>query len=115
MTICNATDSTTCIEQATGSGHYVMPDFTDRGYAIYPLYFLQAQAFLDSPELDIEGSAPNQLAAVYSNNGYAPVVINGGQLILGSAGTAYLAINGGAPFIDMGTLFGGSSPAECST
>src|SRR5690242_8056013 len=73
-----------CIGQATGSGHYIMPDFSDRGYAIYPLYFAQAQAILDSPELDVEDSAPNQLAAVYSNGGYAPVVINGGQLFTGS-------------------------------
>lgn len=101
-----------CVGQATGSGHYIMPDFTDRGYAVYPLYFLQAQALLDSPELDIEAAAPNQLAAVYSNGGYAPVVINGGQLIVGNTGAAYLAINGGAPFIDTGTQFGGNTPAE---
>jgi hypothetical protein len=101
-----------CIGQATGSGHYVMPDFSDRGYAMYPLYFLQAQAILDSPELDIEDTAANQLAAVYSNGGYAPVVINGGQLSSGSTGAAFLAINGGAPFIVAGTLFGGGSPAE---
>jgi hypothetical protein len=101
-----------CIGQATGSGHYIMPDFTDRGYAIYPLYFLQAQAILDSPELDIEDTAANQLATVYSNGGYAPVIINGGQLFSGSTGAAYLAINGGAPFIIAGTLFGGGSPAE---
>ena len=102
----------TCIEQASGSGHYIMPDFSDRGYAIYPLVFYEAQALLESPELDIEDSAPNNLAAVYSGGGYAPVVINGGQLTLGSTGTAYLAINGGAPFIDMGTMFSGGSPAE---
>lgn len=102
----------TCIEQATGSGHYIMPDFSDRGYAVYPLAFLQAQALLHSPELDIEDTAANQLAAVYSNGGYAPVVINGGQLFSGSTGAAYLAINGGAPFIVAGTLFAGGSPAE---
>ena len=102
----------TCIEQASGSGHYVMPDFSDRGYAIYPLAFMQAQAVVDSPELDIEDTAANQLASVYSNGGYAPVVINGGQLTLGSSGAAYLAINGGAPFIVAGTLFSGGSPAE---
>jgi hypothetical protein len=89
-----------------------MPDFSDRGYAVYPLAFLQAQALLDSPELDIEDTAANQLAAVYSNGGYAPVVINGGQLFSGSTGAAYLAINGGAPFIVAGTLFAGGSPAE---
>ena len=102
----------TCIEQATGSGHYIMPDFSDRGYAVYPLAFMQGQAVLDSPELDIEDTAANQLAAVYSNGGYAPVIINGGQLFSGSTGAAYLAINGGAPFIVAGTLFGGGSPAE---
>jgi hypothetical protein len=102
----------TCIEQATGSGHYIMPDFSDRGDAIYPLAFMQAQAILDSPELDIEDTAAGQLAAVYSNGGYAPVVINGGQLTLGSSGAAYLAINGGAPFIVSGTLFDGGTPAE---
>jgi len=101
-----------CIGQATGSGHYIMPDFSDRGYAVYPLYFLQAQALLDSPELDIEDTAANQLASVYSNGGYAPVIINGGQLTSGSIGAAYLAINGGAPFIVSGTLFEGGSPAE---
>ena len=102
----------TCIEQATGSGHYIMPDFSDRGYAVYPLAFMQGQAVLDSPELDIEDTAANQLAAVYSNGGYAPVIINGGQLFSGSTGAAYLAINGGAPFIVAGTLFAGGSPAE---
>jgi hypothetical protein len=102
----------TCIEQATGSGHYIMPDFSDRGYAIYPLAFMQAQAVLDSPELDIEDTAANQLAAVYSNGGYAPIVINSGQLTLGSTGSAFLAINGGAPYIVSGTQFGGGSPAE---
>jgi Concanavalin A-like lectin/glucanases superfamily/Pectate lyase superfamily protein len=103
----------TCIEQAGGSGHYVMPDFTDRGYAVYPLAFMQAQALLDSPELDVEDTAANQLAAVYSNGGYAPVVINGGQLLQGNtAGGAYLAISGGAPFIVAGTMFTGGSPAE---
>jgi hypothetical protein len=103
----------TCIEQAGGSGHYVIPDFTDRGYAVYPLAFIQAQALLDSPELDVEDTAPNQLAAVYSNGGYAPVVINGGQLLQGNAaGGAYLAISGGAPFIVSGTDFSGGTPAE---
>lgn len=101
-----------CIGQATGSGHYIVPDFSDRGYAVYPMYFVQAQALLDSPELDIEDTAANQLATVYSNGGYAPVVINGGQLLSGGTGGAYLTINGGAPFIVSGTLFGGGSPAE---
>lgn len=102
----------TCIEQLTGAGHYIVPVYTDRGYAIYPIALLQAQALLESPELDIEDTAPNQLAAVYSNSAYAPIIIQGGQLTLGSAGAAYLAINGGAPFIDTGTQFGGGTPAE---
>jgi hypothetical protein len=103
----------TCIEQAGGSGHYIMPDFSDRGYAIYPLAFIQAQAILDSPELDIEDTAVNQVAAVYSNGGYAPVIINGGQLTSGNpSGGAYLVINGGAPFIVKGTDFGFGSPSE---
>jgi hypothetical protein len=101
-----------CIGQGTGSGHYIVPDFTDRGFAVYPLYFVQAQALLDSPELDMEAAAPNNLAAVYSNGGYAPVVINGGQLSSGGTGNAYLAINGGAPFIVAGTQFSGGTPAE---
>ena len=80
-----------------------MPDFSDRGYAIYPLAFIQAQAILDSPELDIEDAAPNQVASVYTNGGYAPVIINGGQLTSGNpSGGAYLAINSGAPFIVRG-------------
>jgi hypothetical protein len=101
-----------CIGQVSGSGHYIMPDFSDRGFAIAPLYFVQAQALLDSPELDIEDSAPNQIAAVYSNGAYAPIVINGGQLLSGATGNAYLAISGGAPFIVNGTQFTGGSPAE---
>jgi hypothetical protein len=102
-----------CIGEVGGSGHYIMPDFTDRGDAIYPLYFVQAQAVLDSPELDIEDTAANQLAAVYSSGAYAPIIINGGQLFSGNpSGGAYLAIQGGQPFIDTGTLFGGGAPAE---
>ncbi len=95
----------TCIEEASGSGHYIVPDFSDRGFAVYPLAFMQAQAILDSPELDVEDSAPNQLAAVYSNAGYAPVIVNGGQLTLGSTSAAYLTINTGAPFVVNGTDF----------
>jgi len=103
----------TCIEQATGSGHYIMPDFTDRGHAVYPLVFYQAQALLDSPELDVEDAAPNQLAAVFSDGGYAPVIINGGQLTSGNpSGGAYLAINGGSPFVANGTAFFSGSPSE---
>jgi hypothetical protein len=102
-----------CIGELGGSGHYIMPDFTDRVDAIYPLYFVQAQAVLDSPELDIEDTAANQLAAVYSSGAYAPIIINGGQLFSGNpSGGAYLAIRGGQPFIDTGTLFGGGAPAE---
>ncbi len=101
-----------CVGQVTGSGHYIMPDFTDRGYAVAPLYFSDAQALLDSPELDIEDNAPNEIAAVYSGGAYAPIVINGGQLTSGATGNAYLAISGGAPFLVKGTLFSGGSPAE---
>jgi hypothetical protein len=103
-----------CIGQITGSGHYIMPDYTDRGDAIYPIYFVQAQAILDSPELDVEDSAPNNLATVYSSGAYAPIIINGGQLCFGggSTGTAYLGLQGGAPFSDTGTQFCGASPAE---
>ena len=102
-----------CIGQASGSGHYIMPDFSDRGFAIYPFYFIQGQALLDSPELDIEDIAPNQLAAIYSNGGYAPIVINGGQLSMGNPrGGAYLALQGGAPFSVRGTAFGSGKPAE---
>jgi hypothetical protein len=101
-----------CIGQVSGSGHYIVPDFTDRGYAFAPLYFIQAQALVDSPELDIEDTATNQIAAVYSNGAYAPIVINGGQLTSGATGNAYLAISGGAPFIVNGTMFGFGSPAE---
>jgi hypothetical protein len=101
-----------CVGQVSGSGHYIIPDFTDRGFAVAPLYFAQAQALLDSPELDIEDTAPNQIAAVYSSGAYAPIVINGGQLTNGATGNAYLAINGGAPFIVNGTDFQGGSPAE---
>ena len=104
----------TCIEQATGSGHYIMPDFSDRSYAVYPLAFIEAQAVIDSPELDIEDTAANQLAAVYSEGAYAPVIINGGQLTVGSTSAAFLAINGGAPIVDNGTDFTGytGAPAE---
>jgi hypothetical protein len=101
-----------CIGQVSGSGHYIMPDFTDRTFAVAPLYFVQAQALLDSPELDVEDTATNQIAAVYSNGAYAPIVINGGQLLSGATGNAYLAISGGAPFIVNGTQFTGGSPAE---
>jgi len=101
-----------CIGQFSGSGHYIIPDFSDRGYAIAPLYFVQAQALLDSPELDIEDTAANQIAAVYSNGAYAPIVINGGQLTSGATGNAYLAISGRAPFIVNGTIFTAGSPAE---
>ena len=73
---------------------------------------MQAQALLDSPELDIEDTAANQIAAVYSNGAYAPIVINGGQLTSGATGNAYLAISGGAPFIVNGTIFTAGSPAE---
>ncbi len=101
-----------CIGQITGAGHYIMPDFTDRGYGFAPLYFIQGQALLDSPILDVEDSAPNQIAAVYSQGAPAPIVINGGQLTSGAAGNAYLTINGGAPFIVNGTLFENGTPAE---
>ena len=101
-----------CIGQVSGSGHYIMPDYSDRGWVFVPLYFVQAQAVLDSPELDIEDSAPHQFASVYSNGAYAPIVINGGQLTSGATGNAYLAISGGAPFIVNGTLFSFGSPAE---
>jgi hypothetical protein len=103
-----------CIGELGGSGHYIMPDFTDRAFAIYPLYFIQAQAVLDSPELDVEDAAPNNLATVYSSGAYAPIIINGGQLISGNpSGGAYLAINGGAPFIVHGTQFTSTgAPAE---
>jgi Concanavalin A-like lectin/glucanases superfamily len=101
-----------CVGQVSGSGHYIMPDFTDRTFAVAPLYFVQAQALLDSPELDVEDTATNQIAAVYSNGAYAPIVINGGQLLSGASGNAYLAISGGAPFIVNGSQFTGGSPAE---
>ena len=103
-----------CIGQLTGSGHYIVPDFTDRGDAIYPLYFVQAQAVLDSPELDVEDSAPNNLATVYSSGAYAPIIIHGGQLCFGggNTGTANLAIQGGQPFSDTATQFCGAAPAE---
>ncbi len=101
-----------CVGEVGGSGHYIIPDFTDRGFAIAPLYFVQAQALLDSPELDIEDTASNQIAAVYSNAAYAPIIINGGQLTSGATGNAYLAISGGAPFVVNGTSFQGGSPAE---
>src|SRR6202022_4223747 len=99
--------------QLTGSGHYIVPDFTDRGDAIYPLYFVQAQAVLDSPELDVEDSAPNNLATVYSSGAYAPIIIHGGQLCFGggNTGTANLAIQGGQPFSDTATQFCGAAPA----
>ena len=102
----------TCIGQYGGSGHYILPDYTGRGYAIYPFYFIQAQAILDSPVTDIEDTEANQLAAVLSKDAYAPIIINGGQLYSGASGSAYLAINGGAPVIDTGTQFQGGSPAE---
>jgi hypothetical protein len=101
-----------CVGALSGSGHYIMPDFTDEGFAAYPFYFVNSQAILDSPELDVEDSAPNQLASVYSFGAYAPIVINGGQLLSGATGQAYLAINGGAPFLVNGTDFIGGSPAE---
>jgi hypothetical protein len=104
-----------CIGELGGSGHYIMPDYTDRGDVIYPLYFVQAQAILDSPELDVEDTASNNLATVYSSGEYAPTIINGGQLCFGNSnsGTAYLAIQGGAPFIVNGTDFAcNQTPAE---
>jgi hypothetical protein len=101
-----------CIGQVGGSAHYIDPDYTDRGWVYYPLYFIAAQAKLDAPWLDIEDSARHQVASVYSNGAPAPIVINSGQLTSGASGNAYLTISGGAPFIVNGTMFGGGSPAE---
>jgi hypothetical protein len=68
---------------------------------------------LDSPELDVEDTAANNLATVYSSGDYAPTIINGGQLCSGNPAGAALAIQGGAPFIVSGTDFACSqTPAE---
>src|SRR5207249_3284390 len=64
-----------CIGAVSGSGHYIMPDLTGRGQVVYPLYFIQTQAMVDSPEFDIEGSEPSELAGVYANGNYAPIII----------------------------------------
>jgi Concanavalin A-like lectin/glucanases superfamily/Pectate lyase superfamily protein len=98
----------TCIEQVSGSGHYILPDYSDRGYAIAPVAFYEAQAVLDSLELDIEDSAMNETAGILSQGAYAPILVRGGQLPSGSSGTSALAINGGAPIIAQGVSFGGT-------
>ncbi len=102
-----------CIGQFSGSGTYILPDYSDRGDAVYPLYFVSAQALLESPTTDIESSDPGLLADIYSNGAYAPIEIHGGQLTFGNTTGASLALNGGAPFVVTGTDFvGGATPAE---
>jgi hypothetical protein len=97
----------TCIEQYSGSGTYILPDLTSRGYDIYPFVFIEAQALLDSPTTDIEASAVNFRGDIYSESAYAPIVIRSGQLTSGAKSGAYLVIKGGQPLVVNGTLFSG--------
>jgi hypothetical protein len=101
----------TCIEELGGSGTYLLPDFTDRGYGIYPFAFIEAQALLNSPTTDIEGADTNFLGDIYSYNAYAPIEIHGGQLAAANSGPL-LVQDGGAPFVAQGVDFSGTTPAE---
>lgn len=102
----------TCIEQATGNGTYILPDYTDRGYVIYPFVNFEGQALYDSPTTDVEDSDTGFKADIYSIGAAAQTVINGGQLGMPSGGgPAWLEVNGGKGFAATGAEFLGS-PTE---
>jgi hypothetical protein len=111
---CDGTNS--CVFEHGGSGTYILPDYTDRGLAVYPFAFHQAQAILISPTTDIEDSDANFQGDVYNSQSYAPLEIHGGQLSAPNSGTppAYLVSDWQAyPYLVEGTDFaGGGTPSE---
>jgi Concanavalin A-like lectin/glucanases superfamily/Pectate lyase superfamily protein len=100
----------TCIEQATGNGTYILPDYTDRGYTIYPFVNVEGQALYDSPTTDIENADTNFKADFYSTLATAPTVVNGGELGMpGGGGPAWFEVSGGKGFTVTGADLLGST------
>jgi hypothetical protein len=100
----------TCVYQHGGSAVLTRPNFTDRGLAIYPFVFIQAQDQLVNPVTDIEDTSNIFLADIYSDAPFAPLMIRGGQLTPGLSTGAFIEVNdGGSPVEVDGTDFAGTA------
>jgi hypothetical protein len=86
---------------------------TDRGSLIYP-FVSSGNVVYDSDFIDSEGGSAIQ-CGLYTNAGWAPTAIIGGEWDLvgpGNLGAAFLCVNGGQPVTVLGAAFSGSGLAE---